>query len=90
MPDAANSGNSEQTWLLRGKGFREVVRAADQWEAWDTLRERPAEDFGLVTTAEPDESDDPIYVQTATLMRRWGRTSEADQCDALARELGLV
>lgn len=77
-------------WMLRSRQIAEVVVAEDQWGAWNTLRNRPVEDFGLLVTAEPDENDDPIPVHTATLMRKWGRTAEADAFDDRARELGLL
>lgn len=79
-----------KTWVLTSKGISEIVRAEDQWEAWDTLRERDATDFGLLVSAEANESDDPIPVQTETLMRRWDRIADADQFHAKAREMGLV
>lgn len=77
-------------WHLRGRQINEVVEAADQWEAWDTLRDRSVFDFGLVTSAEADENADPIPVHTATLMRRWGREEDAEAFDQLAREAGLI
>lgn len=78
------------TWHVRSRTINEVVHAADQWEAWDTLRDRDAAEFGLIAVAEPDESADPIPVQTAALMRRWGRDEDAEKFDALAREKGLI
>jgi hypothetical protein len=77
-------------WHLRSRAINEVVRASDQWEAWDTLRDRSALDFGLIVVAEPNEDADPIPVQTAALMRRWGRDDDAEQFDAIAREQGLI
>jgi hypothetical protein len=85
-----NESPSLIAFRLRSAFIDRVVRAADQWEAWDTLRDRPASHFGLIVTAEPDESADPIPVQTATLMRRWGRNAAADLFDTLAREKGLL
>jgi hypothetical protein len=79
-----------RVWHVRSREINEVVRAADQWEAWDTLRDRSAFDFGLITVAEPNEDADPIPVHTATLMRRWGREHDAEQFDAVAREAGLI
>lgn len=79
-----------KTWIITSRNISEIVRVEDQWEAWDTLKGRPASDFGLIVSAEADESDDPIPVQTETLMRRWGRVSEADQFHAKAREMGRV
>lgn len=80
-----------QEWRVRSRTFDQVVVAVDQWAAWDTLRDRPAEDFGLVATASPDNDDDrAIPVQTATLMRRWGRLADACEFDDLARSMGLL
>lgn len=78
-------------WHLRSAAIDELVRADDQWEAWDTLRERPIEDFSLVVVAEPNEdADASIPVQTAMLMRRWERDQDADLCDEAARRAGLI
>lgn len=77
-------------WLIRSNGHTDVVVASDQWEAWDTWRDRPAADFGLVVLAEMNENADPIPVQTATLMRRWGREEDAIRFDDRAKELGLL
>jgi hypothetical protein len=79
-------------WQLRSREINEFVVAADQWEAWDTLRDRSIYDFGLVVSAEPHESGDHevIPVHTATLMRRWGRDDDAEQFDELARKAGLL
>lgn len=43
-------------WHLKSFAINEVVEADDQWEAWDTLSERPLEDFGLIVMAEPNET----------------------------------
>lgn len=79
-------------WVIGIKAGKEQVEAADQWEAWDTLRDRPMTDFGLIATALPEGADEGerIGVHTSALMRRWGRIGEADQFDALAREQGLI
>jgi hypothetical protein len=55
----------------------EYVRARDQFEAWDTLKDRPVEDFGIVTTAELNESSDPIPIRTAALLFSWCRDEDA-------------
>lgn len=83
---------TDAAWIIRSKDILETVRAVDQWEAWDTLRDRPMTDFGLIVTASPNDApeDDRIGVQTEALMRRWGRVGEADQFHALAAEMGLV
>lgn len=68
---------AERTWQLRSAAIDEIVQARDQFEAWDTLRDRPIEDLGLVVEAEPDENADPIPVRTSGLMFRWGRDDDA-------------
>ena len=65
------------TWQLRSRAINEVVQAKDQFAAWDTLRDRPADDFGLIVEAEPDENSDPFLVRTSALMFSWGRDEEA-------------
>lgn len=78
-------------WHLKSLAIDELVAAPDQWRAWDTLRERRAEDFGLVVSAEPNEDEqEMIPVQTAMLMRRWRRDDDAERFDAIARAQGLI
>lgn len=62
---------------LRSGSISEFIYAADQFEAYDTLKDRSAYDFGLIVEAEPDENDDPILVRTSQLMFRWRRDDEA-------------
>lgn len=76
-------------WRLKSRGIDEIVAASDQFDAWDTLRDRPVEDFGLIVTAEPDESGDPIPARTSGLMFSWGRDEDAAAFVALAVENGL-
>jgi hypothetical protein len=76
-------------WMLTSRRISEVVTAADQFAAWNTLRNRPIEDFGLVVSAEPDENGDPIPVRTSQLMFSWGRPEDARAFIALAIEKGL-
>lgn len=77
-------------WLVKTKDIREVVEAADQFAAWDTLAKRPMRDFGLVVTAERNGDGDPIGIQTAMLMRRWRRHTAARLFDQLALDNGLI
>ena len=72
-----------------GKLFA-VVEAESQWEAWDTFKDEDAYSFGLIAQAEPDESGDPIPVQTETLMRRWNRLLEAQLFHDAAVGRGLI
>jgi hypothetical protein len=76
-------------WRLQSRAISEVVRAADQFEALDTLRDRPAMDFGLVVQAEPGENADPIPVRTSALLFAWGRDEDAEAFIALAVANGL-
>ena len=76
-------------WHLRSAGINEIVRAVDQFTAWNTLRQRPTEDFGLIVTAEPDENDDRIPVHTSALMTWWGRDEEAQLARDFAISKGL-
>ena len=79
------------TWRVRSRAINETVRAQDQWGAWNTLRNRPLADFGLLTVAIPNDNEaEAIPVHTATLMRRWDRLSDARLCDAVARDKGLL
>lgn len=76
-------------WHVRTRLINEVVQADDQFVAWDTLRGRPAEEFGLIVVAEPDESGDPIPVRTSALMFSWGRDEDAARFIAAAVDQGL-
>jgi hypothetical protein len=73
---------AEKKWQLRSRQIREVVHAPDVWAAFDTLRDRPIDDFGLVVEAEPNElgSDQSIPVRTSVLMLRWKRMEDWDVC----------
>lgn len=83
------NGPRPKLWHLRSRAIDELVQAADQFAAWDTLRDRPLEDFGLIVTAERDEDADPIGVHTSGLMFWWGRDDDAKRLIALAIENGL-
>lgn len=81
---------SEHVWHVTSKEINEYVRAPDQFEAWNTLRGRPVEDFGLIVTAEPDENEDEsICVHTAALMLWWDRPADAELAFAAAERAGL-
>jgi hypothetical protein len=81
---------SVQRWSIHTRQLFAVVEASSQWEAWDTFKDEPVGKFGLIVSAEPDESGDPIPVQTEMLMRRWGREADADAFHNLAVEKGLI
>lgn len=76
-------------WVLRSRNIFEVVEAHDQFAAWNTLRIRPADDFGILVTAEPDEDGDPIPVRTSQLMMSWGREDDGLAFVAAAIAAGL-
>lgn len=75
-------------WLVQSGGISEIVNAADQWQAWDCLRDYATDQFGLATTAEPDENGDPFMVRTSLLMYRWGRDDDAREIQESAIENG--
>ena len=79
------------TWVVATGQIKRIVRAKDQWEAWDTLRAEDRCQFGLIATAEENESgdDEAIPVKTSALMERWGRINDAQAFHALAHEKGL-
>lgn len=80
---------AEIAWRLKSGSIDEIVRAADQFTAWDTLCDRPVEAFGLIVTAEPNESADPIAIRTSALMFSWGRDKDAADFVTAARLQGL-
>lgn len=80
---------TEALWAIRSGKLVAMVRAADQFVAWDTFRHEDRYQFGLIATAEPNENGDPIPVKVSTLMERWGRIHDAEQFHALARSKGL-
>jgi len=90
--EALSSSNQTkaQRWVVEFAGGSLIVQAPDQWGAWDALRDRRLEDFGLICSAEPNENGDPFLVQTETLMRRWGRETDADLCHEAAVKEGLI
>jgi len=67
------------------------VEASDQWDAYDTLRDLPVEDFGLIVVAIPEDGgeDAAISVRTSMLMFRWGRRMDAHLFLARAMADGL-
>ena len=77
-------------WHLRSRRIDEIVAAEDQFAAWNTLRHRPVEDFGLIVTANSTGNDDDTIGQhTSRLMLGWGRTEDAFAFAELARSMGL-
>lgn len=76
-------------WHISGGDISEFVHADDQFQAWDTLRDRSAYDFGLIMKAEPNENDDPFLVRTSMLMRRWGRIDDAKKFVSRGMECGM-
>ncbi len=78
-----------KTWRIQSRAIDEVVQAEDQFEAWNTLRDRSTPDFGLIVSAEPDENADPFYVYTSALMTLWGREEDAVVFREIALAAGL-
>lgn len=79
----------QRRWLLTTGDIKEFVYAETPFAAWDTLRDRSKFDFGLVTSAEPDEDGNPYHVRTSLLMFRWGRDDDAEQFIALGLTKGM-
>jgi hypothetical protein len=69
--------SKSHSWNLRSQRINELVDAPDQFIAWDTLRDRPVGDFGLVVEAEPNGNGNPIVTRTSMLMFRWNRDEDA-------------
>lgn len=74
---------------MRSLGESRIVQAEDQWGAFDALRDLPLSAFGLVVSAEPDESANPILARTSMLLCRWGREADFKAAVASAVEQGL-
>ena len=66
-------------WIVGTARGKETIRALDQHAAWNTLRTRPIEDFGIIVTAlrEGDPEDEQVAVHTTALLLTWGRDEEA-------------
>lgn len=66
-------------WDVTSKNIEEIVEAADQWEAFDSLSTRSADDFGLVVEAQPvnETAEESFAVRTSMLFARWNRPDEA-------------
>lgn len=79
-------------WMLESREIDEVVEARDQWEAYDTLKDRPLGDFGLIVTAQPanETNEHAVGVRTAFLFgTRWGDPIAAKAFVERGIELGL-
>ena len=78
-------------WFLNSKNIDEVVEAEDQWEAFDTLRNRDVGDFGIIVTAQRTNvtMDEAIAVRTAALFGRWGEPEVGRAFIERGMELGL-
>ena len=68
-----------QKWFVTSGKIDEIVEASDQWDAFDSLRDRAVGDFGLVVEAQPvnETVDGSIVTRTSMLLGRWGRDDEA-------------
>lgn len=78
-------------WMLTSGTIRELATAADQWAAFDTLRDRSPLEFGLIVAAEPNEQGEgeSIPVRTSLLMTRWGRSVDAKAFVKAAVKAGM-
>ena len=77
-------------WTIRSRGFEVTISAPDQHAAWNTLRNRPESDFGLVVSAFPDGGEDNlIAVHTSALMTAWRRNGGARRFRRHAIAMGL-
>lgn len=78
-------------WTVKTKQISVVVRAPNQFRAFDVLRDRDALDFGLVVTArrEGTSEGDEYAVRTSALMLAWGRAIDAALFRRAAIEAGL-
>jgi hypothetical protein len=79
-----------KSWHIKSGRIDETVTAATQYAAWNTLRKRPAEEFGLIASAEPNGNGDPLVIQTEALMATWGRADDSARFHEAARAHGLV
>lgn len=72
--------NKQYKWFLRSRDIDEIVSAPDQFAAYETLRDRPGADFGLIVTAhraDLTEDEGSYACRTSLLMGQWGRIAEA-------------
>lgn len=78
-------------WYVTSKNIDEIVEAANQWEAFDSLSSRTADDFGLVVEAQlvNETVEESFGVRTSKLFARWNRPEEARLFIAAAISLGL-
>lgn len=78
-------------WRIKSGNIDRFIRASDQFEAWDSLRDIAASEFGVLATAEPDEAGDggTFPTRTCLLMFRWGRNSDARKFIKRGMELGM-
>jgi hypothetical protein len=87
--DKPQGKNTQKRWLVQSAEISEFVFASDQFEAWDALRDRRAEDFGLIAKAEVNESGDPFLIRTSALMYRWGRDADGERFISRGMEVGM-
>lgn len=78
-------------WFLTSKDIDEMVEAVDQWQAFDSLQNRSADDFGLIVEAQPvkETRAESIAIRTSMLFGRWGRIEEAKQFIGVGVHAGL-
>ena len=78
-------------WYVTSKNIDEIVEAINQWEAFDSLSTRSADDFGLVVEAQPvnETEEESFAIRTLLLFARWNRPEEAQLFIAAAIKQGL-
>jgi hypothetical protein len=89
MDNIPNARLGPVEWRIRSRSIDLVVNAVTQSEAWDTLCDRPADDFGLIVTA-LGPNGERMGIQTEMLMRKWNRLEDAGAFHEAARAAGLV
>jgi hypothetical protein len=78
-------------WFVSTKDIDEIVEASDQWEAFNSLKGRSPDEFGLVVEVQPvrETSEAAIAVRTSKLFGLWGDPVIAKQFIEAAIALGL-
>jgi DNA mismatch repair protein MutH len=85
----------KEPWIVTMKDKQRVtVMAADQWEAFDVLRDKSFHDLGIMTVAFPARADgsvDETYAaRTTALLVRWGLPYEAAYLTSSLVQQGFI
>ena len=76
-------------WIVTTKSVERRVEAIDQHAAWNTLRQLPFDQFGLVVSANREGGADRDVVHTAALFLAWSRDQDAAYAFEALGHLGL-